>query len=214
MNEYIGKSIGASKLTWFPLKTDVENGETTYDDPIKVCRLINVNTDPSLAGAVLDSDDGVEDEVSIMQAIGVSFSGSQVPDRVRAKIFGHTYTDGRVDKKGDQPTIGALAWRTMLSTQGGGKPKYAYHILYKGRLAEFKEVFETMKKDGIAFQTHNDITGTFYARESDGLIRYVMREDSPEFDPEKAKNWFTTPQIPAEETKSPAVNPSGPQSNG
>lgn len=196
---YTGKSIGVSNLTFFPIKSDTENGTTVYDTPIRVCRTITLDMEPIIANAVLDSDDGVEDDLSMMQAITVSFSGNQILDEVRSKIFGHTYTDGRTDKKGDQPVLGALAFKTLLSTEGGAGQKYAYVVLYKGRLAEFKEHFETLKKDGITFQTHNDIVGSFAARESDGKIRYVIREDDANFPAAKAAAWFESPQVAAEE---------------
>ena len=197
-NTYRGKSIGMQNVTFFPVLTDEPGGETTYDEPVRVGRAMRATLTPQLAEALLESDDGVEDELAITTGFGVTFDVSQVSDDVRAAIFGHRIDDagGLVVTRNEQPQKGALAFKTLLSTEGGSGEKYRYIVLFMGRLKDFPENFETMRRGTITFQTHNGIEGTFNARESDGLIYYSMREDNEKFDETKATAWFTAVQEP------------------
>jgi hypothetical protein len=85
----------------------------------------------------------------------------------------------------------ALAWEELLSKQAG-PDLYKKVVLYKGKFKEFAETANTKTQSGVTFQTHN-LTGRFYRR-NDGALKYSIREDTPDADPLKLANWFTTPQ--------------------
>lgn len=197
--EYRGKPIGMQSVTAWVLENDGET--TTYaDDAIKVGRAITATLTPSLATAMLESEDGVEDDLSMVSSYGINFGVSQFTNAVRAELFGHELdaAGGVVVRDTDQPPLIALAWKTPLSkAEGGGAPIFAYFLLYKGRLRDFAENFETKRRGSFTFQTHEGIEGTFFSRDSDGLMYYTIREDDPNFDPEVADAWFTTPQVPS-----------------
>ncbi len=194
---YLGKPIGLQNVTWFPLTADSSSG-TTYGAAVKLGRAMRATVTPQLATALLESDDGVEEDLNLVTGYDISLDVSQVNDATRAAMFGHQVDShgGLVVAHSDQPVQGALAFRTLLSTAGGAGEKYAYHILYKGRLKEFAENFETLKRGNVTFQTHTGIEGSFYKRDSDGYIRYTMREDSTGFNKAKAEAWFTSVQEP------------------
>lgn len=52
---YVGKSIGARRLTWFPLITDPETGKATYGPPIRLSRLITITVTPVISEGLLIS---------------------------------------------------------------------------------------------------------------------------------------------------------------
>lgn len=195
MSGYIGKPIGLEKLTWFPLLTDPEGGETTYGPAVKLARAMKMTVTPEIANAILESDDSVEDDLSLTTGFGLAMDASQLLNSIRAQVFGHELDNkgGLLFKKTDMPTTGALAFRSLLSTEGGSGTKYIYVVLYKVRLREFTENFETLKKGGITFQTHAGIQGTAMPRTSDGAIRYQVREDDENFEAATVANWFTAP---------------------
>lgn len=196
-NEYVGKPIGARNLTVFPLLTDPEDGGTaTYGPAQKVSRLINIATTPSYMEGMLESDDGVEDDLSLISYIDVTINASQLTDKVRALLMGH-----QIDEKGGILTTNtdsgpevALAWKELLSKKDQSEAnKYKYIVLYRGKFKEFEETANTITSDGITYQTHN-LTARFYPRMSDNHIKYSIREDTPEADATVISKWFEAPQ--------------------
>lgn len=191
---YVGKSIGARRFTGFKLLDDPEGGGTpTYDVAKKLSRLINIQVSPVFAEGTLESDDGIEDDLSLVVAFDVTINASQLTDDLRAWLLGHS-----IDAGGGILTTGsdvapeiALAWEELLSKKSG-PDLYKKVVLYKGKFKEFQETANTKTQSGVTFQTHN-LTGRFYRR-NDGALKYSMREDTPDADPLKLANWFTTPQ--------------------
>lgn len=192
---YTGKPIGLSNLTVWDLLTDPVDGAATYGEAKKLARAIQVRLAPEFAEGLLESDDSVEDEISLMSAITVTIDASQLTDDIRAALLGHTLdTDGGLlIKNTDVAPQVALGFKSLLSKKDG-VDKYAYVVLYKGRFKEFEETFQTMERGSVTFQTHTGLTATFVPRDSDRHIRYSLREDSPGFSATKAAAWFTSPQ--------------------
>lgn len=191
---YVGKSIGARRFTGFELLNDPEGGGTpTYGVAKKLSRLINIQVSPVFAEGVLESDDGVEDDLSLIVAYDVTINASQLTDELRAWLLGHSVDDGggMLTAGGDVPREVAIAWEELLSKKSG-VDQYKKVVLYKGKFKEFQETANTMVQGGITYQTHS-ITGRFYKR-NDGALKYSLREDTPSADPAKLANWFTTPQ--------------------
>ncbi len=193
--KYVGKPIGARRLTWFPM-TESDDGSEDYTVAEKLSRLITITTTPVLAEGSLESDDGIEDENSQIIAYDVTINASQLTDDIRAKIFGHKFdeTGGALTSNTDTSNLGALAWEELLSSDKSGEPMYKRTVLYKGRFKEFAETANTKVQGGITYQTHN-ITGRFFAN-NNGDIKYTLRDDSPNASKEKAAEWFNTPQMP------------------
>lgn len=198
---YVGKPIGVRRLTAFLLdeNTDTVDVPATYGEPIKLSRAIQIVTTPVLAEALLESDDGVEDELAHLNAIDVTINASQLTDTIRAQLLGHRLDEngGVVFKNTDMGPLVALAWEELLSkADGTGADQYKRVVLYKGRFKEFVETAETAKREGITFQTHN-LVAKFYKRDYDGYIKYSMREDTPNVDAAAFADWFTAVQEPA-----------------
>lgn len=193
---YVGKPIGARKLTFWPLVagTDTETVPAAYGTAIRLSRLIDISSSPVFAEGMLESDDSIEDDVSLLQAIDVSITASQLTDAIRAALLGHTMDAGGgiITKGTDVAPMGALGWEELISSETG-VPQYKKVILYKGKFKEFAEKGETIKQGGITYQTH-PLTARFYRRVNDNALKYSIREDTPAADATKLANWFTTPQ--------------------
>ena len=194
---YVGKPIGVSNLTVFPLTADDPETGATYDAAVKVSRLIEVQVDPQFVKGELPSDDSLEDDITLISSVNVTIHASQLTDTIRAQLMGHTMdsTGGMLVKDNDQPIQLALAFKFLLSDASGDDSKYGYMLLYKGRFQEFSETYQTMDRNGdIKFQTHSGLKGTFVRRDADRHLMYRMREDTPSYSTTKAAAWFTAPQ--------------------
>lgn len=191
---YIGKPIGARKLTWFPLVSDPETGAATYGAPVKLSRLITITVTPILMEGMLESDDGIEDDLSYVVGYDVTINASQLTDAIRSALLGHTLDDsgGSLVTDTDVAQEGALAWEELISSNASATPKYKKVVLYKGKFKEFAETANTKVQGGVTFQTHN-ITGRF-VRRNDGAIKYTLREDTPGASAAKLAAWFDVPQ--------------------
>ena len=195
---YVAKPIGARKLTWWPLSpnTDTETVAAAYQAAQKLSRLINIQVTPVFAEGVLESDDGIEDNMSMIVAYDVTINASQLTDAIRATLLGHAIDAGGgiLTAGGDVAQEGALAWEEELSNNtAGATTKYKKVVLYKGKFKEFAETANTITEGGITYQTHN-LTGRFYRRVFDKHLKYSIREDSPSADANKLAAWFTEPQ--------------------
>ena len=208
---YVGKSIGARRLTWWALGLDPDGGGVpTYGSPVPLSRLIQIQVTPVFMEGTLESDDGIEDDMSLLVAVDVTINASQLTDAIRAALLGHSIDAGGgvLFAGGDVAQEGALGWEELISKKTGAD-QYKKVILYKGKFKEFAETANSTVQGGIAFQTHN-LTGRFYKR-NDGAVKYSLREDTPSADPLKLANWFTMPQeygVPyAETAATPTADP-------
>jgi phi13 family phage major tail protein len=195
---YVAKPIGARKLTWWPVaaNTDTDLVAASYEAAVRLSRLINIQVTPVFAEGVLESDDGIEDNQSLIVAYDVTINASQLTDAIRAALLGHAMDAGGgiLTAGGDVAQEGALAWEEELSNNvAGGTTKYKKVVLYKGKFKEFVETANTITEGGITYQTHN-LVGRFFRRVFDKNLKYSIREDSPSADAVKLAAWFTTPQ--------------------
>jgi phi13 family phage major tail protein len=198
---YVGKPIGARNLTMWPILAD-----GSYGTPQKLSRLIQIQVAPVLMEGTLESDDGVEDDLSLVVAYDVTINASQLTDAVRAALLGQALDTGGgiLVTNTDVAQEVAIGWKEELSKQSG-PTLFKYVVLYRGKFKEFSETANTKTQGGVTFQTHN-LTGRFYARD-DGHIRFSIREDTPNADPAKIAAWFATPQEYGEPYAEQAATP-------
>ena len=191
----LGKPIGLERFTIFPILTNDETG-TTYGPAIKVGRAVTASLTPQTVEATLDSEDSVEEDISMVSSWNLDFEASQLNEEARAKLFGHEIDEagGIVYNKSDQSAEVAVAWRSRTTAKGtDGEDQYIYYVLYRGRFSEQPENFETTRRDSITMQTASGVAGRFYAR-ADGEVMYRLRQDNNElFDPALVADWFDAP---------------------
>lgn len=194
---YTGKPIGLNNLTMWPVTEDTDTAYTV-GEPVKLARAIRVQLSPQFAEGLLESDDGVEDETTLLTHVDVTIDASQLTEAIRAQLLGHE-TDaagGMAMARTDAALKIALAFKSLLSKEAG-EDKHVYAILYAGKFQEFSETFETVTRGGITYQTHTGLTGRFYPRAIDGDIQYRLRKDATA-DPDNAAKiaaWFEEPQV-------------------
>jgi len=195
--------IGLDNIHIALMTSDVAGQTTTYGNPEYFARAIKATLTPILKNGSLDSDDSVEIDESEIVGYTVSIDESQLDDYMRAKIFGHTVDvdGGIIINKDDVPPTLALLFRSKLSDH----QHFKNVVLYKGTFKKNTEEFETDKKDSTTYKTET-IEGTFYARESDGNIKYDLREDNTAASATKIANWFTAVQEPGEAATASASN--------
>jgi len=208
---YVAKPIGARKLTWWPItaNTDTDLIAAAYGAAVRLSRLINIQVTPVFAEGVLESDDGIEDNQSLIVAYDVTINASQLTDAIRAALLGHAIDAGGgiLTAGSDVAQEGALAWEEELSNAtAGGTTKYKKVVLYKGKFKEFAETANTITEGGITYQTHN-LTGRFYRRNFDKYLKYSIREDTAGADATKLAAWFSTPQEYGDALGTTAVAP-------
>lgn len=201
--------IGLDNVYVAKLTADVAGGKTTYEVPEYAARAIKVAMTPVTKTGTLESDDAVEIDQTVITGYTVSLEESQLDDYMRALIFGHRIdkSGGLVINKTDTPPELALLCRSKLSDE----KNYKYMVLYKGSFKKNVEEYETDKRDTTTYKTET-VEGTFYARESDGNIKYDLRSDSTAAGAaEKIKAWFTAvPEPDAENLAQAAANVSVP----
>lgn len=197
--------IGLDSVYVAMLKSDVSGGKTAYDTPEYLARAIKCTLTPVTKTGTLESDDSVEIDQTAITGYTVSIEESQLDDYMRAKLFGHRLdkSGGLVVSKTDTPPELALLCRSKLSDE----KNYKYIVLYKGSFHKNAEEFETDKRDATTYKTET-VEGTFYARESDGNIKYDLRTDSTGAEvSKKIEAWFTTVQEPDADNLETAVVP-------
>lgn len=196
MGKYVGKPIGVENLTWIPWEYNTTGSKWEYGTAVPLARAIEIKLSPQMINGLLESDNGVEDDISLMQSVEVDIHASQLSDAVRAALLGHTLDadGGMTVKSTDVAQKGALAFKALLSKQDGDD-LYKYIVLYMGSFREFEETFRTMERSGVTFQTHQGLVGTFVPREEDRALYYSLRGDEAESTATtKITNWFTAPQ--------------------
>jgi len=171
--------------------TDSTEG-VTFGKPRFLSKTLKITLTPVTNTGMIECDDGVDEEETILSAITASIELKQLPTWGRQLLLGHGIDadGGIVTNKDDVAKDVALLFDVPLSKKKGKK----YVVLYKGHFSEPTEEFETAKRDGITYKT-NTIEGTFYPLEANGDIRYSIRSDDENVSAEKIANWFEEVQV-------------------
>jgi len=180
--------IGVSDLHVAELLTD-EEGTTTYDEPVRLAKLINIGITKTVAEAELYADDSLDEYSAEMTGQEISINPKDISNEHEALLLGKE-TDangGVVDGSNDSAPYFAVMFRSRKSDG-----TYQYRVLYKVRFRPFDETFDT-KSESITFQTPT-ITGRGMKRASDGFFGYKV--DETESNSEALSTFFDTPYEP------------------
>lgn len=162
--------IGVSDLHVAEVLTD-EEGTITYDEPVRLAKLINIGITKTVAEADLYADDALDEYVAEMTGQEISINSKDISNEHEALLLGKELdaNGGVVDGSDDAAPYFAVMFRSRRSDG-----KYQYRVLYKVRFRPFDETFDT-KSDSITFQTPT-ITGRGMQRNADGLFGYKVDE--------------------------------------
>lgn len=162
--------IGVSDLHVAELLTD-EEGATTYSEPIRLAKTINIGITKTVAEADLYADDALDEYVAEMTGQEISINAKDISNENEALILGKEVDSngGVIDSNNDAAPYFAVMFRSRRSDGS-----YQYRVLYKVRFRPYDETFDT-KSDSITFQTPT-VTGRSMQRNSDGIFGYKVDE--------------------------------------
>lgn len=183
--------IGVSDLHVAKLLTDVADGTATYEEPVRLAKLINIGITKTIAEAELFADDGLDEYVAEMTAQEISINPKDISIEHEALLLGKE-VDGRggiSDSFNDNAPLFAVMFRSRKSDG-----TYQYRVLYKVRFRPFDETFDT-KANNITFQTPT-ITGRSSMRDSDGRFGYKVDETTS--NKAELESFFDEPMEPKE----------------
>lgn len=184
-----GVTIGLSNLVYAKLTTDPEEGgKATYSTVKRIAGAISAKVNPNASSETLFADDGPFETASTVGKISLEMNVADLPLEAQAELFGHTITAEGVliRKSNDIPPWVAVGFKSLKSNGS-----YRYTWLAKGKFSMPEQNNET-KGDSISFQTPTT-TGSFVKRECDDEWERHIDEDSENFTPEQATNWFKNP---------------------
>lgn len=183
-----GVQIGLSHVVVAELLTDAIGSPATYEAPVRIPGAMSANINPNSSTETLFADDGPHETATTLGGITLSLNVADLDLETQAKLFGHTVTaEGVLIRKStDTPPWVAVGFKSLKSNG-----KYRYTWLAKGKFGMPEQNNET-KGDSVSFQTPTT-EGSFVKRETDDEWERHIDEDSANFTPEQATNWFLNP---------------------
>lgn len=179
--------IGVDKVHYALLLTDAVGAKATYSSPKQLPGAISANINPNGSSETLFADNGPFETASTIGRIELALNVADLSLDEQAVLLGSTINNGILIRKGsDTPPWLAIGFRSLKSNG-----KYRYTWLAKGKFTPPEQNNET-KGDSINFQTPT-INGSFVQRESDQEWERHIDEDSENFTPTMASNWFKNP---------------------
>ena len=185
----MARQVGLKDIHLAILTEDIATG-TTYETPQKLERAISAKISPKSNSENIYSDDAVEDIITAFEGIDVEIEINQLSLSSRAILQGSKVVKGMlIENKNDiAPTI-ALGFKSK-KTNG----KYRYVWLLKGKFELTSDEYDTEAEKPNPRSAK--LTGTFYARDSDGNYRFIVDEDGTGVDASIVSGWFT--EVPDE----------------
>ena len=187
--------IGVSDLHVAELLTDPETGVATYDEPVRLAKVINIGITKTVAEGELYADDSLDEYNAEMTAQEISINPKDISNEHEALLLGKELDNngGVVDGADDAAPFFAVMFRSKKSDG-----TYQYRVLYKVRFRPYDETFDT-KSNNITYQTPT-ITGRALKRSSDGYFGYKVDETTANatvladfFDAPMEPNFTVTP---------------------
>lgn len=188
MSKGRGVPIGLKNLVYALLEEDPAfGGKATYGPVKNLVGAITANVNPNSSTETLFADDGPFETASTIGSIGLELGVADLSLEDQAELLGHSIVGGVMIRKGsDIPPWVAVGFKSLKSNG-----KYRYTWLAKGKFASPEQANQT-KGDGINWNTPT-ISGAFVKRECDDEWERHIDEDSIDFAPAMATNWFNNP---------------------
>lgn len=172
-------------LDMFHYAVMTDESTETYDVPVHVPGLIQMNVSPTVNSVNLSADDKIYDTADSLGAINVTLGLANLPTEDQAALLGHTVNaDGVLIRKStDQAPYVAVGYRRRMSNG-----KYRYVWLYKGKFRVYDQNADT-KGETPTYQTPS-INGTFMPRDKDELWQATANEGDPGIPSQTLADWF------------------------
>jgi phi13 family phage major tail protein len=172
-------------LDMFHYAVMTDESTETYDVPVHVPGLIQMNVSPTVNSVNLSADDKIYDTADSLGAINVTLGLANLPTEDQAALLGHTVNaDGVLIRKStDQAPYVAVGYRRRMSNG-----KYRYVWLYKGKFRVYDQNADT-KGETPTYQTPS-ISATFMPRDKDNQWQAVANEGDPGIPSQTLADWF------------------------
>lgn len=175
--------VGLKNFYFATLIKDDESG-ITYEDPIRLPKIISADITPSSNSATLYADDGPCETDTVLGEIAVSIEISELSLEHQAALLGHTVEKGVMTQKGEDtaPYVAIM----FESKKSNGKKRYAK--LLKGKFQVPKETTKT-KDNNITYQTAK-LEGKFVMRQYDDAWKRIADEDAEGYELTTGAAWY------------------------
>ncbi|MNB76627.1 hypothetical protein D3C75_232960 [compost metagenome] len=184
-----GVQIGVSNLVYALLLADPAPGEgtPTYGPAKRLPGVMTANINPNSSSETLFADNGPYETASTIGSIGLELGVAEISLEDQAVLLGSVIEGGvMVNTSEDIPPWVAIGFKSLKSN---GSSRYTW--LTKGKFAIPEQNNET-KGDAVNFQTPT-ISGSFAKLDNNNQWRRMIDEDSLDFYPGLAENWFVGP---------------------
>lgn len=183
-NKIVAKTVGV-KRAGYALVTKNTSDELTHGEVKALSRVRKISITPSYAENELDSNDAVEAQGNEIMGYTVSFDATGIAVETEAEIYGHTLDEngGMIESDGNEPPELALI---LELTMNGDNRKYV--VLYCGSVKHPTEEAETKTRSGFTYS--NPTLEFSFGKSLNGLLKYSLRTDSPNYKPEIGEAWF------------------------
>lgn len=177
--------IGVEGLHVAKMLTDAEGGAATYETPISMPWLNEVQIKPASSQEKLYGDNMAVATATTMSDIALTVTADGLPLEYKAYLFGHKFDAGKivVNKDDVAPYFAVM----FASTKANGKKRFVK--FYKVQFAEPDETSKT-KEEKVSFSTMQ-YSGTAIYRTCDGNIYTQADEESEGYTEATGTDWFT-----------------------
>lgn len=157
-------SFGAKYPHFAKIKTEPENALPTYEDKVRIGRLVKADLTVNLASGKLFADDELAESVDEFSSGSLAMETDDMEDNVASEVYGATVVEKEVHyKAGDSAPLGGLAYYKVLMRKG---VKFFKGYFYPRVKAVLGNDSAATKADSITFGTTNT-TFTIYRANSD-----------------------------------------------
>lgn len=189
-NKISPKVVGVKRAGYAMVLTNTADG-ITFGPVKQFSRLRKVSIAPSYAENPLDSNDSVEASGNEIVSYTVTADATGIEPETDAEIFGNKIdaNGGVIERDGDEPP--EIAFLAELSMSGGHSK---FIVLYCGTAKRPTEEGESKTKTGFTYS--NPSIEMNFGKALNGLLKYSMRTDAKNYNPEIGEKWFDEVQLP------------------
>lgn len=178
--------IGVENFHVAKLLTDPDGGTATYDTPIHIPQVREINVAPSSNTADLYADNQAVATATTTSKYELTIDTATLALEYKALLLGHTYAAGKITVKStDTAPYFMVAFE---STKANGKKRFVKFA--KVKFSEPKEDSKT-KEENISFNTPQ-MTATAIYRTSDSVCLEQADEEADGYVETTGANWYTT----------------------
>lgn len=191
--------IGVDSVYYARLTSDTFGGTPTYQTPVALPGVSEMNINPNSSSTTLFLDDGPSDTAITIGEGEVAFMVGELAIAERATLLGHTVVGGVLQKDArDVPPFVAIGFKSLKSDGS-----YRYYWFTKVKFRE-PEMNHSTRGETIDFQL-DSMTGALIKRQSDSIWQYAADEGQANVPQSTLDDWFTSVPGSSPDVTAPTV---------